>query len=155
MKRIFLTLAALANVSMLASLLLGLQVGDPMTLGGLDPEGNAAMSKPYSPAFRRHALEVEWWGGQFASGQTDPGHPLVRDLGEVATGILGTRPEVYAAPYGSDLRLLVGAGIPTVHFGPGESAAAHAPAEWVDLRETLACARILAAYAVRFCGTSA
>ena len=41
MKRIFLTLAALANVSMLAAFILGLRVGDPMTLGGLDPEVNS------------------------------------------------------------------------------------------------------------------
>jgi len=41
MKRIFLTLAVLANVSMLAALILGLQVGDPMTMGGLDPDVNS------------------------------------------------------------------------------------------------------------------
>lgn len=40
MKRIFLTLAVLANVTMLASLLMGLQIGDPMTLGGRDPDVN-------------------------------------------------------------------------------------------------------------------
>lgn len=104
------------------------------------------------PWFAEHPVEIEWWGGQFASGRTDPEHPVVRGLGEVASRIWHRRPEVYAAPYGSDLRLLVGAGIPTVHFGPGESAAAHAPAEWVDLRETVACAQIMAAYAVHFCG---
>ena len=32
--------------------------------------------------------------------------------------------------------------------------AAHAPAEWVDLRETVACAQVLAAYAMHFCGTT-
>lgn len=134
---------------------LGVALGETPAQARADLEGALASLCDADPWFAEHPVEVEWWGGQFASGRTDPGHPLVRDLGEVATGILGTRPEVYAAPYGSDLRLLVGAGIPTVHFGPGESAAAHAPAEWVDLRETLACAQILAAYAVRFCGTSA
>ena len=68
--------------------------------------------------------------------------------------VRGVTPQVYGGPYGSDLRLLVAAGIPTVHFGPGESAAAHAPNEWVDVRETVDCARALAAYAVRFCGLS-
>jgi acetylornithine deacetylase len=134
---------------------LGVALGETPAQARADLEAALASLCDEDPWFAEHPVEVEWWGGQFASGRTDPGHPLVRDLGEVATGVLGTRPEVYAAPYGSDLRLLVGAGIPTVHFGPGESAAAHAPAEWVDLRETLACAQILAAYAVRFCGTSA
>lgn len=41
MKRIFLTLAVLANVTMLIALILGLQVGDPMQNGGLDAEVNA------------------------------------------------------------------------------------------------------------------
>ncbi len=40
MKRIFLTLAILANVTMLAALVMGLQIGDPMTLGGRDPDVN-------------------------------------------------------------------------------------------------------------------
>jgi acetylornithine deacetylase len=102
--------------------------------------------------FAEHPIEVEWWGGQFAPGRTDPAHPLVSGLGEVVTAVRGTPPDIYGGPYGSDLRLLVAAGIPTVHFGPGESAAAHAPAEWVDLRETVACAQALAAYAVRYCG---
>jgi hypothetical protein len=39
-KRIFLTLAVLANVTMLISLVLGLQIGDPLTAGGLDPAVN-------------------------------------------------------------------------------------------------------------------
>ncbi|MFM1966385.1 MAG: hypothetical protein RL134_2110 [Actinomycetota bacterium] len=133
---------------------LGVALGETPAQARAELEAALARLCDQDPWFAEHPVEVEWWGGQFASGRTDPGHPLVRDLGEVATGILGSSPEVYAAPYGSDLRLLVGAGIPTVHFGPGESSAAHAPAEWVDLRETVACAQVLAAYAVRFCGTS-
>jgi hypothetical protein len=40
-KRIFLTLAILANITMLIAMTLGLQVGDPMKSGGLDPEVNS------------------------------------------------------------------------------------------------------------------
>ncbi|MGV2339624.1 MAG UNVERIFIED_CONTAM: hypothetical protein LVR18_38365 [Planctomycetaceae bacterium] len=40
MKRIFLTLAVLAHISMLTAMILGLQVGDPMTMGGRDPVVN-------------------------------------------------------------------------------------------------------------------
>lgn len=133
---------------------LGVALGETPAQARADLEAALAHLCDQDPWFAEHPVEVEWWGGQFASGRTDPDHPVVRDLGDVAAGILGTRPDLYAAPYGSDLRLLVGAGIPTVHFGPGESAAAHAPGEWVDLRETVACAQILAAYAMRFCGTT-
>jgi hypothetical protein len=41
MKRIFLTLAILANLTMIVSLVLGLQIGDPMQDGGLNAEVNA------------------------------------------------------------------------------------------------------------------
>jgi acetylornithine deacetylase len=133
---------------------LGVAIGETPAQARADFEASLASLCASDPWFTDHPIEVEWWGGQFAPGRTDPDHPLVRDLGTAARGILGRSPEVYAAPYGSDLRLLVGAGIPTVHFGPGESAAAHAPAEWVDLREAMACAQVLAAYAVGFCGTA-
>ena len=40
MKRIFLTLAILANIIMIIAMVLGLQVGDPMLANGRDPEVN-------------------------------------------------------------------------------------------------------------------
>lgn len=41
MTRIFLSLAILANIAMIASLILGLRIGDPMTLNGRDTVVNA------------------------------------------------------------------------------------------------------------------
>lgn len=133
---------------------LGVALGETPAQARADLEASLAALCASDPWFADHPIDVEWWGGQFASGRTDPRHPLVEGLGDVAASVTGRSPEVYAAPYGSDLRLLVAAGIPTVHFGPGESAAAHAPAEWVDLRETIACAQVLASYATRFCGVT-
>ncbi len=40
MKRIFLTLAVLANITLLIAFMLGWQVGDPMKLNGRDPDVN-------------------------------------------------------------------------------------------------------------------
>ncbi len=40
MKRIFLTLAILANIALLSAFILGWRIGDPMTAGGRDPEVN-------------------------------------------------------------------------------------------------------------------
>jgi acetylornithine deacetylase len=68
----------------------------------------------------------------------------------VAAGGSG-QPEVYGGPYGSDLRLLVAAGIPTVQYGPGDSMAAHAPNEWVDVDDVLLCARALTRLIVDVC----
>ena len=132
---------------------LGVALGETPAQARADLEGALASLCQQDPWLADHPVEVEWWGGQFAPGRTDPEHPVVRDLGGVAAEVLGRVPDVYAAPYGSDLRLIVGAGIPAVHFGPGESSAAHAPAEWVDLREAHACAQVLATFAAAFCGT--
>ena len=133
---------------------LGVAIGETPAQAREDLEQTLARLSADDPWLAEHPIEIEWWGGQFASGRTDPKHPLVGSLGEVVADVRGVTPQVYGGPYGSDLRLLVAAGIPTVHFGPGESAAAHAPNEWVDVRETVDCARALAAYAVRFCGLS-
>jgi len=104
------------------------------------------------PWLADNPIEVQWWGGQFASGRTDPAHPMLSTLSGVHRTLGGRAPDVYGGPYGSDLRLLVGAGIPTVQFGPGDSAAAHAPDEWVDAADVVACTRTLAAFAVEYCG---
>ena len=59
---------------------------------------------------------------------------------------------VYAAPYGSDLRLLTGlGGIPTVQYGPGDAALAHGPDESVPIDEVLTTARTLALLALDIC----
>ena len=130
---------------------LGVALGETPAQARADLEGSLARLCAQDPWLAEHPVEVEWWGGQFASGRTDPADPLVRSLGETITRVRGQAPEVYGGPYGSDLRLLVGAGIPTVHFGPGESAAAHAPDEWVSLTDTMTCARTLAAFAMDYC----
>ena len=52
------------------------------------------------------------------------------------------------APYGCDLRLLAGGGIPTLHYGPGDAVLAHAPDERVPLAEVHTAARALAMLAL-------
>lgn len=96
---------------------------------------------------RDHPATVEWWGGQFASGRL-PAHSdvleRVRAAHRRADG--GRRePSVWGAPYGSDLRLMVGlGGIPTLHYGPGDAGLAHGPNESVPLDEVHLAARTLA-----------
>ena len=59
----------------------------------------------------------------------------------------GCAPDTYAAPYGSDLRLLSGlGGIPTVQYGPGDAGVAHAPNEYVTDRELLHTHHVLAQF---------
>jgi acetylornithine deacetylase len=109
------------------------------------------------PWLRDHPVELEWWGGQFASGRL----PATSDLTArvcrahaAAAGAGPPEPAVYGAPYGSDLRLLTGlGGIPTVQYGPGDAALAHGPQESVPLADVVTTARTLAVLALDICGT--
>ncbi len=105
---------------------------------------------------RTHPVEVEWWGGQFASGRLAADSDLVERM-KRAHGIASAlRPqEVWAAPYGSDLRLLVGRGkIPTLQYGPGDVALAHGPDELVPVEDIVITARALALMALDICGVA-
>jgi acetylornithine deacetylase len=90
-------------------------------------------------------VEIQWWGGQFASGQTEPDSQIIKNLATVHEQITETSLEEYGAPYGSDLRLLTGlVGIPTVQYGPGDAGVAHAPDEYVQVSELVTTARVIA-----------
>lgn len=97
------------------------------------------------PWLSQHPVEVQWWGGQFASGQTEPDSQIIEDLAAAHDQVTATPLEEYGAPYGSDLRLLTGlAGIPTVQYGPGDAGVAHAPNEYVQVSELVTTARVVA-----------
>lgn len=101
---------------------------------------------------RDHPPVVTWPGGQFASGRYDDGsslHDLVASAHADVTR--GPRPRERGAPYGSDLRLYAGAGIPTLHYGPGDVRLAHGPEESVDVDELITVTESLVLALVRAC----
>jgi len=105
------------------------------------------------PWLRENRPMVTWPGGQFASGSTDVDHPLVAQTSEAVSLTGGPAPGLAAGVYGSDLRLYTGyGGIPTLHYGPGDIADAHAPLERVDLDQLMQVARALVLLTVRRCG---
>lgn len=114
--------------------------------------GVVAQADPY---LRDHPPVVTWSGGQFAGGALPEGHGL-RDLVAAAhadvTG--GPAPRERGAPYGSDLRLYAGAGIPTLHYGPGDVRLAHGPDEAVEVDEVVRVVQTLVLTALRTCGTT-
>ncbi len=71
----------------------------------------------------------------------------------VHASLEGRAPDVHGAPYGSDLRLMVGLGhIPTLHYGPGNVKHAHAPNEHVPVAQLRAVVQTLVLSFLRFCG---
>src|SRR5690606_18517625 len=101
---------------------MGVAIGEPVEDAKRALEDAVAEACAGDPWLREHEVSVEWWGGQFASGAIRADSDLVARVAaahRVGTGA-GADPEVYGAPYGSDLRLLTGLGdIATVQYGPG------------------------------------
>jgi len=106
------------------------------------------------PWLRAHPATVRWTGGQFASGRLPAGHPLRDVVASAHADTAGSATAERGAPYGSDLRLYAGAGIPTLHYGPGDPADAHSSHEQVSLAETVQTARTLIVAALRLTGSS-
>ena len=108
------------------------------------------------PWLRSHPVELEWWGGQFASGRLPPDSDLADRVAAAHAVAAAGRPiDTWAAPYGSDLRLLTGlGGIPTLQYGPGDVALAHGPDERVPIADVLTTARVLALLTLDVCGVA-
>jgi acetylornithine deacetylase len=105
------------------------------------------------PWLRENRPIVSWPGGQFAAGRTDADHPVVAEMSAAVADAGGAPPALAAGVYGSDLRLYTGiGGIPTLHYGPGDIAWAHAPLERVLVDELVQVTRALVVLALRCCG---
>jgi acetylornithine deacetylase len=135
---------------------LGVAIGEPVEEARADLQRAVADACDGDPWLREHPVQVEWWGGQFASGRLQPDSDLVERVAAAHAEVAGGRScDVYAAPYGSDLRLMTGlGGIPTVQYGPGDARLAHGPAESVPVDEVVTTARTLALLAIDVCGVA-
>ena len=135
---------------------IGVALGEPVADARADLEAAVAAACAQDRWLREHPPTVEWFGGQFASGHIASDHPLVELVSGAHASLSGFLPDVHGAPYGSDLRLMVGvAQVPTLHYGPGNVRNAHAPDEHVPIEHMRAVVRTLTLSIVRFCGTNA
>jgi acetylornithine deacetylase len=116
-------------------------------------EGAVAEAARADAFLRDHAPTVRWSGGQFASGRYDgDGGTLLDTLVAAHADVTrGPRPRERGAPYGSDLRLYAEAGVPTLHYGPGEVRLAHGPDESVPIDELVTVTESLVLTLLRSC----
>ncbi|MET1062984.1 MAG: ArgE/DapE family deacylase [Aeromicrobium sp.] len=98
-----------------------------------------------------HRPAVTWPGGHFAAGRLPEGHPYGDEVRRAVAATGEPDPAIVGAPYGSDLRQYAAAGIPTVQYGPGDIAGAHAVDESVSIDQVVACARAYAELIVSRC----
>ncbi|MFB6933116.1 ArgE/DapE family deacylase [Streptomyces sp. HUAS 31] len=134
---------------------LGVRLGEDPAKARAAFERCVAEACAADPWLRGHPATVTWPGGQFASGRLPEGHPLpalIRGAHADAGG--AADPRECGAPYGSDLRLYSGAGIPTLQYGPGDIRVAHSAREQVSLAEVAQVARTLAVTVLRTVGTA-
>lgn len=136
---------------------MGVAIGEPVAEARQALEDSVADACAADSWLREHPVSVEWWGGQFASGALSADSDLVARVADAHRRATGGAhdPDVYGAPYGSDLRLLTGVGgIATVQYGPGDAKLAHGPFESVPLSEVVTTARTLAVLALDICGVA-
>jgi len=133
---------------------LGVRLGEPVADARAALEAAVAAACEHDPWLRAHPVQVAWYGGQFASGGAAVDRSLPDRVAAAARDAAAHQPDVWAAPYGSDLRLLDDAGIPTVQFGPGDVRHAHAPDEHVPIPDLLTTTRTLAVTILRTCGSA-
>jgi len=133
---------------------LGVQLGEDPAHARAELELCVAEACADDPWLRSHPAAVTWPGGQFASGRLPTGHPLADLVGAAHADVTGSsRPDERGAPYGSDLRLYSGAGIPTLQYGPGDVRLAHSPQEQVRVSEVVTVTRSLVLATLRSVGT--
>ncbi|MEV7397824.1 ArgE/DapE family deacylase [Aeromicrobium sp. NPDC092404] len=94
---------------------------------------------------------VTWPGGHFAAGRLPEGDAFGPQVVDAVIAAGEPPPYLTGAPYGSDLRQYAAAGIPTVQYGPGRIADAHAVDERVAIDEVVACARAYAELVLARC----
>lgn len=100
-----------------------------------------------------HPPKIEWFEGQFESGETPISEPIVESIQQCHAEVLGKPTVLQGATYGSDLRLFTNHGdIPAVLYGPGNIAQAHTVDEWVDLQEVFSAAKVVAYIITQWCG---
>jgi succinyl-diaminopimelate desuccinylase len=72
----------------------------------------------------------------------EPDHPLVETLAAAAEAVTGKKPRRTVCIGGLDARFFIKAGIPTVTYGPGPIGVAHAPDEYVEIRQVVNVAEV-------------
>lgn len=128
------------------------------TIEGMQRQAEALIARVASenPWLRNHPPTVEWFGGQFASSEVAPDHPLTQTVARAHRTATGVDVDMCGITGGTDARLFTDiAGIPAVVYGPRTNALAHMTDEYIELDEVLGTAETLALAILDWCGYDA
>lgn len=129
----------------------GVLPGEPLPAAQAAFEQAVAAACDADPWLAEHPALVTWPGGVYAPGALPIGSDLLPQTRAAVADAGGSVPPARGAPYGSDLRLYAAAGVPVLHYGPGDARDAHAVDERVRLDDLLLAARTYALLALRRC----
>jgi len=130
----------------------GVRLGEPVAAARATFERRLAAICAADAWLAEHPVRLGWTGGAFASGQLPAGHALLPAVRSAVADAGGGMTEERAIAAGSDLRQYAAAGIPTLHYGPGDLHLAHGPLEKVPVAEVVTAARAFALLTLRSCG---
>jgi acetylornithine deacetylase len=130
----------------------GVRLGEPLADAKAAFEARLTELCAADPWLADHPVQLTWVGGAFASGELAAGSPLLPDMQQAVADTGADRPPERGIPGGSDLRLYAAAGVPTLHYGPGDLHLAHGPKEQVGIGDLTTAARAFALLALRSCG---
>jgi acetylornithine deacetylase len=130
----------------------GVRLGEPVDVAKEAFAARLAALCAAHPWLAEHPVRLSWIGGAFASGHLPAGHNLLAATQAAVADAGGGVAEERAVPAGTDLRLYTAAGVPTLHYGPGDLRLAHSPREMVAVAEVVTAARAFALLALRSCG---
>lgn len=115
-------------------------------------EGAVRRAAEADPWLSQHPPRLEWFEGQFESGETRLDHPFIQQLCTVHEQVTGSAPVLRGVTYGSDMRLFTNhAKIAATHYGPGDVGNAHAANEFVPLEEVVTVTNVVATMITQWC----
>lgn len=131
----------------------GVMPGESIAAARQAMVGALAAASARDPWLSQHPPQLEWFEGQFESGETSQDEPIVQVIAACHRESFGALPGVEGVTYGSDLRLFTNHGVmPAVLYGPGSIFNAHTVDEFVELDEVIAATKVLALITTRWCG---
>ncbi|MGE5702294.1 MAG: peptidase [Clostridia bacterium] len=132
---------------------MGVAPGEEMEDAKREMEAALAELAKADPWFADHPVELEWFGARWVPGAVEEDHPLMQILLETFETVKGEKPVIEASPWGTDGGLLTKlADTPAIVFGPGVTAVAHYPNEYIELDAIFECAAVYALALLEWCG---
>lgn len=149
------TWASTVPESLVAEGRLGFLPGETIEEMTAQAEARIQAIADQDPWMMEHPPVLEWIGGQFASAEIAPDHPLAIAMGDSHKAITGKQATIVGVPWGSDMRLFTEIGkMPTVIYGAGKLENLHCPDEFIDIDDLLTAVESLTMMMINWCGTS-